>query len=200
MNRTLAFIFVGSLASMDASAGELPTPGPIQVAVARAAAGLASTFAATDRDRDTSTEQTLPSRTALGDWDAVRQLPAGQRVVVTTASERDIKGRIAVVDGNTIRIINRGRDRTFNRTDVREVRLDHKLTLGHYAGLGLLAGVLTGIAAGNRVEICRSCDPPISPAIGYGMFGGFVGGSIGFAVGSAVSIKPGRMVYTSALP
>jgi hypothetical protein len=201
MNRTLAVIVVACFAA-DAHGAEPTGAGPIQSSVERAAARLVSTLAEADRTRQASPAASTPgSQSAPAGWGAVEGLASGRRVVVTTTSERGIKGQISTVDENVLRMIDRqGRDRAINRNDVLEVRLDHELTAAKSTALGLLLGVLTGSAAGSRVEICQSCDPPIPPTFAYGVFGGMVGTGVGYAVGSAISSRPGRLVYASPRP
>jgi hypothetical protein len=136
------------------------------------------------------------------DWDAVRRLKAGTRVLVTTRQGRGINGRVAIVSEDTLLLVGRwGRKQTLRRDDVHEVRLGHRLGVGQHAGLGLLLGGVTGFLVGSAA----ACDPHVCGgegglAIAGGtVYGTFIGGIGGFVVGQAVHARPGRLVYARAL-
>jgi hypothetical protein len=92
------------------------------------------------------------------DWNTVRRLKDGTRVLVTTRQGRGIDGRLNTVREDALQMVVRwGRKQTLLRDDVREVRLGHRLSVGQHAGPGLLLGGVTGFLVGSAA----ACDPNV---------------------------------------
>ena len=166
---------------------------------------VASTLVAHDPSWNGSTGFNTPAAQIArsDDWDTVRRLKDGTRVLVTTLQGRDINGRLTTVSEDTLQMVVRwGRKQTLLRDEVREVRLSHRLSVGQHAGLGLLLGGVTGFLVGSAA----ACDPHVCGgegglAVAGGLvYGTLMGGIGGFVVGEAVHARPGRLVYTLAKP
>ena len=138
-----------------------------------------------------------------GDWDAVRQLEKGTHVRVSTHHGRATTGSLTTVGDDTLQMVVRlGRKETLSRDDVYEVRLLHGLSVGGYAGLGLLLGGLTGFLAGSAAACDQHvCGGEGGLAIAGGLVQGtFFGGMGGFVAGEMVHHRPERLVYARAKP
>lgn len=180
-----------------------PGQGSLRASLEREAARLAWTLAAHDPSWNDSTRFNTPAAQIerSDDWDTVRRLKDGTRVLVTTRQGRGINGRLTTVSEDTLQMVVRwGRRQTLLRDDVREVRLGHRLSVGQHAGLGLLLGGVTGFLVGSAA----ACNPNVCGgegglAIAGGtVYGTFMGGIGGFVVGQAVHARPGRLVYARA--
>ncbi len=182
-----------------------PDQGPIRASLEREATRLASTLAAYDPSWDGSTGFNTPAAQIdpSDDWDTVRRLKDGTRVLVTTRQDRHINGKLITVSEDTLQMVVRwGRKQTLRRDDIREVRLGHRLGVGQHAGLGLLLGGVTGSLAGSAA----ACDPSVCGgegglAVAGGLvYGTLMGGIGGLVVGEAVHARSGRLVYAFAKP
>lgn len=176
-----------------------PGQGPVGVSVEREAARLVSTLVARGRPWDGSTgfNTQADQIDRSDDWNAVRRLESGTRVLVTTNQSRVLNGRLTSISEDTLQMVVRwGREQTLRRDDVGEVRLGHRLGVAQHAGLGLLLGGVTGFLAGSAA----ACDPNVCGgegglAIAGGLvYGTLMGGIGGFVVGQAVHARPGRLV------
>ena len=165
------------------------------------AARLASTLAARDQsgDRSTSLSTSATQIERTNDWNAIRQLKEGTRILVTTSQDRSIRGRTSTVSEDALRMIDRqGHDQMLRREDVREVRLDHRLSVGQYVGLGLLIGGWAGVAIGRASE----CDCELRGlGTAMGAISGTIGGAIGgWMIGDAMNARPRRLIYRVPQP
>lgn len=182
-----------------------PGQSPLRASLERDATRLAPTLAVQEPSWNGATG--VDTRAARidrsDDWDAVRRLKDGTRVLVTTRQGRGINGRLTTVSEDRLQIVGRsGRKQTIPRDDVREVRLDHRLSVVQHAGLGLLLGGVTGFLVGRAA----ACDPDVCAGegglaiAGGAVYGTFIGGIGGFVVGQAVHARKGRLVYTRVQP
>lgn len=180
-----------------------PAQASLRASFEREATRLASTLAA--HDPSWSGSAGVNTRGAQiersDDWDAVRRLKDGTRVLVTTRQGRGIDGRLITVSEDTLQLVVRwGRRQTLRRDDVHEVRLGHRLGVGQHAGVGLLLGGVTGFLVGSAA----ACDPHVCGgegglAIAGGtVYGTLIGGIGGFVVGQAVHARPGPLIYARA--
>lgn len=184
--------------------------GPIAVAARREAVRLAvAQVIARDSVRrsprlaaevlfSTSLNTPAPQAERSDDWGAVRRLEEGTRVHVTTRQGQDLRGTLTTAGEDTLQMVISGdRKETLLRDDVSELRLARH-SIGHYVGLGLLAGGISGLAIGKASEC--DCDlRGLSTALGaiYGPVGGAIGG---WMVGSALRERPERLVYLTRAP
>jgi hypothetical protein len=185
-------MFLIALTAWTAGAGVAVSaqhPGPLEAWIEREAPRLAASRLSAVRTAQSS------------DWPAVRQLGNRTRVRVVTGDGRTIKGRTVGASEERLVIVDgQNREHTLLRENVREVRLDRRVSVAASLGLGLLAGALAGNMAGRQVDICDSCDPPIPPSLAYAFHGGLVGGGVGLAIGHALRQRPGRLVYAGSKP
>ena len=205
MKCTLALVLVACAKFTIVLSAQHSGLSPVGASLEREATRLAATLAtheqpsASSRGFDASAAQIDRSH----DWDAVRRLKDGTRVLVSTGQERGLEGSVTAVSDDELQIVvRRGRLQTLRRDDVREVRLDHRLSIGQHVGLGLLVGGVTGYLIGSAV----GCDPRVCGgegglAIAGGtLYGTFTGGLGGFVVGHVVHSRSARLVYARATP
>ena len=193
MTRVICVVLVFHLWFSVALSAQQPNRGPLSASLEREATRLASTLSANDPERSTGFSRPVAQIGPLDDWDAVRRLNDGTRVLVTTNQGRGINGRLNTVSEDTLQIVVRWRRKeTLLRHDIREVRLRHRLSVGEHAGLGLLVGGVTGLLAGAP---CVDC--PVNVGLVYGTFLGGIGG---FVIGEGVHARPGRLVYARTSP
>jgi hypothetical protein len=197
MNRFALLVLGLSALFATEATGQRRATGPIHASVAREAASLAATSAVRNRkaDRPYWVSQTAVRSGRSDDWDAVQQLGRDTRVVISTARDQSIRGRVAAVVDGTLQMVDReGNDRSFGREDVREVRLDHRFSTAQYVGLGVLVGGGAGLALGHASE-CDGCElQGLGTAMGaiVGTVGGLLGG---WMIGSGINAQPGRLIY-----
>ena len=131
------------------------------------------------------------------DWNAVRQLAAGTRVSVTDSRGERTAGKVRTASDDSLQLSKRwGREQTFHRLDVREVRLDRAFGPGRGFALGLLVGAVAGNIAGHGACPSSGCRGEDGLAIAAGMVNGTLfGGMGGAAIGQAVKARPGRLIY-----
>jgi len=88
---------------------EPPEQGAIRAALQRESVRLASTLVAYDQAlADAPGRHTAPTPSErTDDWEAVRRLRAGTRVVVTTSRVQGIKGRTALVSDDALHLVDR---------------------------------------------------------------------------------------------
>ena len=179
--------------------------GSLRASAEREAARLASTLAVRDPSGNGPSGFSTPTAKVerSDDWDTVRRLKNGTRVLVTTSQDRRVDGRLTTVSEDALQVVVRGgRKQTLRRDDIREVRLGHRLSVGQHAGLGLLLGGLTGFAVGSAGACDRDvCGGEGGLVIAGGLvYGTVMGGIGGFAVGEAVHARSGRLLYARAKP
>jgi hypothetical protein len=206
MTRFASVVLVLSLWFGVSLPAQQPGQSSLRASAEREAVRLASTPAAQDPSWNGPTGFNTTAaqiEQSDDDWDAVRRLKDGTRVVVTTRQDRRINGKLTTVSEDTLQMVVRwGREQTLRRDDIGEVRLRHRLGVAQHAGLGLLLGGVTGFLAGSAA----ACDPNVCGgegglAIAGGLvYGTFMGGIGGFVVGEAVHARPGRLVYPRAKP
>lgn len=182
----------------------------LRASLEREATRLASSLAAHDPSWNGSAAFNTPAAQIerSDDWDTVRRLKDGTRVLVTASQGRRINGRLTTVSEDTLHMVVRwGREETLRRADVREVRLGHRLSVGQHVGLGLLLGGVTGnlvgraAACGDSTTLPGDCGGEAGLAIAGGtVYGTFLGGIGGFVFGQAVHARPGRLVYALLKP
>ena len=124
----------------------------------------------------------------------------GRFWVSTEVVQGGIRGSIATVSEDTLHMVDRqGGAQILRREEVREVRLDHRFSTGHYLGFGLLLGGVTGLVLGRAGE-CEDCElRGLGTALGA-IFGTGMGAFGGWAIGSARNAAPGRLIYRRVAP
>src|SRR5688572_5361517 len=115
MKYTLAFTLVTLLVRFGiALSAQQPGQGPIRASLERETTRLASTLV-TDNQPVGNTAGLHKAATQMGrldDWSAVRQLGDGTRVVISTAQNQRIRGRISAFGDGTLQMVDReGNDR-----------------------------------------------------------------------------------------
>ena len=202
-------VFVIGMPRPASAAGEELPGGAHQVGLTlngQSLSHLLSTTAGTERSLGVL-EQPLSDGHGLGmpdtrsgrssDWEAVRRLGHGARVVVLTSLNQSVRGRVSTVSSDMLGLVDRqGGNQALRLEDVREVRLDHRFSTAQYVGLGLLVGGVTGLAIGRASE----CDCNLRGlATAMGGLGGVVMGTfVGWGAGRGVNARPGRLVYRNA--
>lgn len=135
----------------------------------------------------------LFSYTASGqsnDWQAVRDLKPGTRVIVTETSGAETKGRIRAADDSSIEIERSGQRLQVVRSSVDRVYLAKRGSVLKRALVGAAAGAGIGAAIGAGVTVATKGN-------GLAAAGGFLYGlPVGAAVGAATtSTKLGAVIY-----
>src|SRR5262245_20363854 len=106
MTRFAFVVLAGSLWFGVGLSAQQPGRSSLRASLERAATGLAS-VPLHEPSWDGSTEfNTHADQTGRSDdWDAVRQLKAGTRTVVTTRQDRRIIGKLTSVSGDTLQMV-----------------------------------------------------------------------------------------------
>jgi len=139
---------------------------------------------------------------AATDWEAVRRLDAGTRVVVVDHRYERITAKVTAVSDDALELAaGWGRVVILHRRDVREVRFARGISPAAGLGLGLLAGAAAGNIAGRAACPPRGCGGEGALAVAAGtMHGAFYGGISGYVIGHAVNARPGRLIYSQVRP
>ena len=129
-------------------------------------------------------------------WDAVKNLPTGDRVRVELKSGRRVTGTLRGVEDERLVLARDGRSEEFARTDVR--RVDHvrrRAKKGLFAAMGAGAGAGVGLVVG-AVKV----DSLVDDSEIFYVLGPAVGAGLGAAVGALFGLGRRRhvLVYESA--
>lgn len=200
MLRMLTSVLVGVLSLNRCLLAQTPERFMLRAAVEREAAHLASRAAAPTATKAAPSQE--PAHTRDNDWNTVRGLAVGTRLIVFLQNGTRVQGVLVNAGEASVRVLAGGRERTLLRAEIVEVRRGHRLSVAQHAGIGLLLGGMTGIVAGSAA----ACDPRrcggeggLATAGGL-VFGTFLGGLGGFVFGEAVHARPGRLVYAGVSP
>ena len=120
--------------------------------------------------------------TPAADWSAVRTLPAGEKVRVSTKDGDRLKGRFDSATETDINFTHEGRTVTLRRDSIKRVEVGSKNRL-HGALFG--AGVGGGAGAGAGTYLLSRTDHLTMSAIPTGLVLGAVGGA---ALGAALGL------------
>lgn len=201
MTRCASVVLVLSLSFDMGLSAQQPGQSSLRASLEHEATRLAATLTVDDPFRNDSEARAQVQRS--DDWDTVRLLEKGTRVRVTTRQGQSMNGRLTTASDDTLQLVVRwGRKQTLLRDDVREVRRDRPLSVGQYAGLGLLLGGVAGFLVGSAA----ACDPHVCGGeggltiAGSTVQGTFLGGVGGFVAGEAMHSRPGRLVYARERP
>lgn len=174
---------------------------PLRTAVARASTRMATEMVAV---RPAVFEGALaaPQTTEdLRNWERLRGVKAGTRLVVSRLVSPDLKVRMEAVGADTLQVrAAQGEVMSLRRNEVLAVYQDHRYTTKQWVGIGALTGVAAGfvlgaIAAGQNSSELSGIGIVIGPVAGaiYGPLGGL------FVAGIA-NRNPPRLIYRAPLP
>ena len=127
------------------------------------------------------------------DWDAVRQIPAGQRIEVTDRSGGGwLRATLVSARPDTVVLREASGERSIPRADIRQLRVFDPGRKAHRGFLWTLVGA--GVGAGASLAGCVSCPGEGRDMTKYMPLGVGVGAAVG-ALGFLSS--PYRTVYKS---
>ena len=130
------------------------------------------------------------------DTSALRGLPPGKAVKITTRGGEVVRGRLLnISDAGQISLRDR---RQVTLADVREVQIERRRRL-HSAGWGALAGFGVGFVIGalSAGHLADRNNPPATTRIGFGAGLGMFGAGIGAAIGALSAPSRDEVIYRS---
>jgi hypothetical protein len=125
------------------------------------------------------------------DWEAMRQVPAGQRIEITTRDGMRARGAFVSLSGDAATIREPSGERSVPRTEIRRVRVYDS---GRRLRRGLLwTAVGAGVGAVGGAAACPGCP---NEGSGYKFIG--PGIAIGAGIGALVFLSsPYKTIYKS---
>ena len=124
------------------------------------------------------------------DWEAVRHLPADQKIEVTTRNGPRSRGTFLSATADSLVLREKSGDQSIAQTEVRQVRVYDPARRIRKGVMWTLIGA--GLGAGAGVAACPGCpnEGNSSPYIGPGAAGGAALGALGFLS------SPYRTIYS----
>jgi hypothetical protein len=117
----------------------------------------------------------------------LQMVQKGDRITVGDVSGREMTGRLSVLSPTSLTLLVDDRPRTWQEADIAAVYRRHVDSVANGAGIGVLAGLVTGLAVVASSAPDSDSDDvwPISPAVVVGIAAG-AGAAIGAGVDAAI--------------